>query len=202
MQDPLLDAQRRLQRAWSADGLSEIAAGILLFLPALFEWSKTSFTPHSNEWRALNLIQMLVIFPGVWIARWSIPRIRNRLFGQRDGFMLPRIAPEGGSKAVAVAIVAAMAAAIAVLIKTNGAGVAAITIFLGLAVAALLFRTGRAAGIRRYPAMGIAIAVVSIPIALRATNFETAFTWQFGFMGALCTVTGIVTLRRFLGQRS
>ncbi|MFN7934318.1 MAG: hypothetical protein U0R19_13390 [Bryobacteraceae bacterium] len=201
MPDPILEAQRRMQRAWSADGLSELAAGIMLFLPALFEWAKSTVAAHSSEWQSLNMIQMMVIFPGVWIVVWGLPRLRNRLFGDREGFMIPHLAPQGWSKAAALLLFAAMTALVAALaLKKTGFTVA--TILLGFAVAALLFRTGLAAGIRRYPVMGIAVALVSILIAFRASNFETAFTWQMGFMGALCIATGSITLLRFLRQRA
>ena len=115
MPDPILEAQRRMQRAWSADGLSELAAGIMLFLPALFEWAKSTVAAHSPQWQTLNTVQMLVIFPGVWLVIWGLPRLRNRLFGEREGFMIPRMAPEGWSKAAAVLLVAAMTALVAAL---------------------------------------------------------------------------------------
>ncbi|MBL8235327.1 MAG: hypothetical protein JNL98_42920, partial [Bryobacterales bacterium] len=67
MNDPLLDAQRRIQRAWSVDGLSELAAGLLFLVPALLEAAKGSHVPRSPAWQTLNTIQMLVIFPGVWV---------------------------------------------------------------------------------------------------------------------------------------
>lgn len=201
MPDPLLDAKRRLQRAWSVDGLSELAAGLLFLLPALLEWGKSAHVPRSPQWQTLNMIQMLVIFPGVWIAMWSLPRIRNRLFGQRAGIMIPRMAPEGSSKALAVLALAAMTALVAALaLKKTTFTIA--TIVLGFGVGALFFRTGLAAGIRRYPVMGILVAAASILIAFQATNFETAFTWQMGFVGALCLTTGTATLLRFLRQRA
>ncbi|MBL8221713.1 MAG: hypothetical protein JNL62_20930, partial [Bryobacterales bacterium] len=197
----LLDAKRRIQRAWSADGLSELAAGLLFLLPALLEWAKTNHPPSSPRWQTLNTIQMLVIFPGVWIAMWSLPRIRNRLFADRAGIMIPRIAPEGSSKALGILALAAMTALVAALaLKKTTFTVA--TIILGFGVGALFFRTGLSAGIRRYPVMGILVAAASILIAFQATTFETAFTWQMGFVGALCTITGAVTLLRFLRQRA
>ncbi|MBS1825064.1 MAG: hypothetical protein JST93_07065 [Acidobacteria bacterium] len=201
MSDPIQVAQRRLQRAWSADGLSELAAGIMLFLPALFEWAKRTVAAHSPEWQTLNTIQMLVIVPGVWIVTWGLPRLRNRVFGDREGFMIPRMAPEGWSKAIAVLLMAGMTALVAALAMKK-TSFTVVTIVLGFAVAALLFRTGLATGIRRYPAMGIAVAAVSILIAFRASDFETAFIWQMGFMGALCIVTGSITLLFYLRQRA
>ena len=201
MPDPILAAQRRLQRAWSADGLSELAAGIMLFLPACFEWAKSTVPAHSAPWQTLNMIQMLVIFPGVWIVIWGLPRLRNRIFGDREGFMIPHMAPEGWSKTAPMLILAAMTAVVAAL-ALKKASFTVVTVILGFAVAALLFRTGLAAGIRRYPAMGIAVAVVSIVIAFRASDFETAFTWQMGFMGALCMATGSITLLRYVRRRA
>lgn len=200
MQDPLRDAQRRMQRAWSADGLAEIATGLLCLLPALLEWAKMGLERRTPQWQTLNFIQMLVIFPGVWLVMWGLPRLRNRLLGSREGIMVPRLAPEGARKAAGIGAVAAMTAIVAAAFLTRLNWVP-IAILVAGGVAALLFvEVGRMAGIRRYFLMGAAVALASILVALRFPDFETAFAWQFGFIGTLSMATGIVTLRKFLAQ--
>jgi hypothetical protein len=198
MTDPVREASRRLQRAASADGLSELAAGALFLMPALLEWAKAGYPGHSAEWRILNVAQMLVLFPGIWIVIWALPRIRNRLFAGRTGVMLPRLAPEGAGKAAAAAVVAVMTAVVLVIMRTGGLLVPLTTLTTGLGAALILLETGRRAGIRRFQALAALIAALSLAIAARFPDFTTAFLRQFGSVGLLLALSGAFTLVRFL----
>lgn len=199
MSDPLVDASRRVQRAFSADGLAEITTGILLFLPALLAWAKLGLDHHDPVWRLLNAVQFAVILPGVWIAIWLLPRLRNRLFGHREGIMIPRLVADSKAKAVMAFLVAASMGALLVIILRKTPNQAAITTLMsGLAGTAILCKIGSVSGLRRYFALAAIIAGATVAIAAQGADFETSFIWQFGFMGLLLMATGAVTLVRFL----
>ena len=116
--------------------------------------------------------------------------------------MIPRAAPERVATTAALAIVAAMTAAVAsvILIKMrNAAHWAALTnLVAGLGAAIILVLIGRSAGLSRYIALGAVIAVGSLAIAAFAADLETTFIRQFGYMGILLTVTGLVTMAKYL----
>ena len=134
MQDPVAEASRRLQHNCSPDGLGEIATGAVFLSLPLFEALKTLFAKASAEWRALHLAEMLVLFPGIWLITWGLPRLRNRLFGHREGFMLPRLMPAGGRwRALAAIPVAALAAVVLLLMDGSRWSVA-----LGVAASGVL----------------------------------------------------------------
>lgn len=199
MTDPIVDAARRVQRAWSADGLAEITTGILFFLPALFAWAKLGLDHRDPVWRALNFLQMLVILPGVWVAMWLLPRIRNRLFGHREGIMIPRLAADSQAKAAMMAISAALMAALLVIILRKHPDWAVLTtLATGFASAVILCKIGAASGLRRHFALATIIAAATVVIAAQGADFETSFIRQFGFMGLLLMAAGAMTLIRFL----
>ncbi len=198
MPDPLQDASRRVQRSWSADGLSEVSAGLLFLAPALVELAKFSLDHNTVFWRVLNLIQMLIVFPGVWIAIWGLPRLRNRLLGSRQGIMIPRMAPEGIPIAVVAMIVAAMTAFVLVAMLSKTHWVSLTVLGTGLGTSIILLQIGLSAGLRRFSLMSAAVAAASIAITLAATDFETSFAAQFGFIGLLLSISGGVNLARFL----
>ncbi|MBL8239068.1 MAG: hypothetical protein JNM66_16720 [Bryobacterales bacterium] len=198
MTDPLFDATRRVQRAWSADGLSELTAGFLFLAPALLEWSKLGFDKQDPAWRVLNVLQMLVVFPGVWIAQWALPRLRNRFFGSREGIMIPRLAPEGVAKAAAIAIVAAMTAAVFVAMRSAAHWVTLTILLSGFGAGFILFLIGRSTGLTRYLVAGPVIVLISAAIAALDRSFESLFVAEFGIIGAILTAMGVMSLRRFL----
>lgn len=199
MTDPIADASRRVQRASSADGLAEITTGILFFLPALLAWAKLGLDHHDPVWRLLNGIQFAVILPGVWIAIWLLPRARNRLFGHREGVMIPRFVAHSKAKATMIFLAAASMSALLVLILRKDTNWAVLTTLLtGFAGSAILCKIGLISGVRRYFTLAALIAAATAAIAARGANFETSFIWQFGFMGLLLIGAGTVTLVRFL----
>ncbi len=198
MSDPLREASRRLQRAWSADGLAELTAGLLFFLPALLEWGKLGLPRQDSAWRLLNTVQMLVIFPGVWIAIWILPRLRNRLFGDRAGIMIPLPAPGGTSKAAIAAIIGAMTAAVLVIMRTATHWTTLTILTTGLGAGFILVQVGRSSGLTRFLVLGPVVALLSVAIAARGADFETSFVAQFGLIGLLLLLAGGATLLRYL----
>lgn len=198
MPDPLRDASRRVQRAWSADGLSEVSVGLLFLAPALIELAKFSVNHNAVFWRVLNSIQMLIIFPGVWIVIWGLPRLRNRLLGSREGIMIPRLAPEGIPKAVVAMIVATMTAFVLVAMLSRTHWISLTVLGTGLGTFIILLQIGLSTGLRRFSLMSAAVAAASVAIAVAATDFETSFVAQFGFIGFLLAVSGGVNLAKFL----
>ncbi len=199
MTDPIVDATRRIQRAWSADGLAEITTGILFFLPALLAWAKLGLDHQDPAWRVLNFAQTIVILPGVWIAMWLLPRIRNRLFGYREGIMIPRLVADSQAKAAMVAIIAVSTAALLVIILRKHPNWAVLTtLATGFASAVILCKIGAASGLRRHFALAAIIAAATVAIAAQGGDFETSFIRQFGMMGLLLMAAGAMTLVRFL----
>lgn len=199
MPDPIADASRRVQRAWAADGLAEITAGLLLFLPALFAWAKSGLDAEAPAWRWLNFAQILVVFPGIQVGIWLLPRVRNRLFGHRQGTMIPASVPAREAKAaMAMLIAVSMAALFAVIVFRNPHGIQAAVLAAGLGVAVIFFLVGRSSGLRRYWGLsGLAVAA-SLVIAAQGSDFETSFIRQFGFIGMVLMATGVATLVKFL----
>lgn len=199
MQDPLQHASRQIQRAFAADGLTEIAAGLLFLLPAILEWTKSALSPHDTVWRVLNLTQILVLFPGVWAVTRFLPPFRNRILGGRAGIVIPRRRPANTSKAWAAAIVAVMTAAVLAVMRSGRHWVALTVLVTGIASALILIRIGQESGIARFFYLAAAILLISLAVAFQAADFETSFQRQFAAIGTLLILSGLVTLARFLG---
>lgn len=200
MTNPISDASRRMMRAQSADGLAELAVGIAFLLLAASGFAKEAFDPRSRAWQVLNVSTIAILFPGIFVLQWALPRLRNRLFGDREGTMIPRAEPQRGGRSAAVAIVAAMTAVVLVIAVKRAEGTVApyAVLSMGFVFAIWLALLGRQTGVSRYPAMGAAIAAASVAIALRAADLESAYLELFGVTGVVCLFTGVLTLWRYL----
>src|SRR5512135_901351 len=87
MSDNLSKMMRRPRQYWYADGLPEIAIGII-FLAAGLIFSGQAAVPEHSPWKALSgLAFPILIVGGVWLTRWLVGAAKARLTYPRTGYV-------------------------------------------------------------------------------------------------------------------
>lgn len=86
MTDPIQIDLNRPQRYWYVDGLAEMAGGAVIFLIGLV-YTVSGWLPQGL---ARGLLvgpgQIIVILGAGWLARWAVPRLKERLTYPRTGW--------------------------------------------------------------------------------------------------------------------
>ena len=199
--DPLQTAATKVHHAWVADGLADIGVGLILLLPAFWEWGKTQVNPASTAWQVLNWGMMISIILGPWLMRWLLPRLRNRFLSDRAGYAIPRAAPEHKRKgAVAGGIAAVVGMVIAIWFVRQQPLDKVIEGLIALGSAAILVQAGWRASVRRYFFLAPAFLVLGAVTIAWAASLSEALIWEFGGMGLLMIVTGVIALSDWLSR--
>src|SRR5690242_655678 len=87
MNDPMREAERRLQRYWNVDGLHEIAITVMLALTSLWTWA-SDLSELPRAWKsAFSATVPLLLCGGIFVEGWAIKAIRRRLTYPRAGFV-------------------------------------------------------------------------------------------------------------------
>jgi hypothetical protein len=199
MNDPIKEAERQAQRYWYVDGLSEIAAGGIILLMALYYAIVGWAAPAADSGWLKMVGLLLVLTVSAMLARVLVQALKERITYPRTGY----VALRGGSrpKRALLGILAAMLAAVfalAITLAGNNSLVMhlLIPVFPGLFVAYLGY-TNRL--LRFYPMAiyTLLISVASTYLGLGSIFDSTLFFAAFG-LGWL--VTGAWGLRGYLAS--
>jgi hypothetical protein len=199
MDDPLRQAEARLERYWNVDGLHEIGVALILALTALWVWA-TELSDLPQAWkRGFSTTFPFLLIGGMSVERVVIKTIRRRLTYPRAGFAEMR-KPTGGRRLVS----ALAAAVIAAGIGFAGARFEPeqlrrwAVIVPGVAAGIFLWQIGSRAGVSRFYAAGALIAAASLAIAGAGMSMSLGLTLFWAIAAGVLLVSGGITLWRFL----
>ncbi len=85
MQDPLLQAERRAQSYWYADGLADLVAGTFFLLLSALQWA--ALYAQSRWALVVRLGWMLAILGGALLVRWVVIRLKWYITFPRTGYV-------------------------------------------------------------------------------------------------------------------
>jgi hypothetical protein len=201
MNDPLREAEGRLQRYWNVDGLHEIGVALILSLTALWVWA-SDLSDLPRTWRnGFSMSFPILVCGGIAAEGWMVKAIRRRLTYPRAGFAELRKPPR--TKRIWTALLGMfVATAIAAAIATNA--LASFDLrrwsmaLLGIGMAALLWQVGSRSQLPRFRMLAALIAALGVAIAATNWPFEIGIVAFFGMAGAAFLVSGGITLWRFL----
>jgi len=109
MNDPLREAEGRLQRYWNVDGLHEIGVALIFALTALWVWAG-DLSDLPRAWKGwFSATFPVVICGGIFGEKYVVNAIRRRLTYPRAGFARLRQPPR--KKQVWAALMGAFVAA-------------------------------------------------------------------------------------------
>ena len=197
MNDPLREAEGRLQRYWNVDGLHEIGVALILSLTALSVWA-TEFSDLPRSWKnASSMSFPIVICGGMFAERRIVNIIRRRLTYPRVGFAEFRKPPKTRQVYAALLgmfVAAAIAAGIVARLDLRRWAMA----LIGAGMAALLWQVGSQSGLPRFRLLSALIAALGVAIAVTGLSFEVGMVTFFGVSAAALCLSGGITLWRFL----
>src|SRR5215471_10223374 len=109
MDDPLREAQSRLQRYTVVDGLHEIGAALIFALTAVWVWT-SDLSSLPRFWKqAFSVTFPVMIWAGMWAERRIVKAIRRRLTYPRAGFAEERRPPR--RRTLVIGLLSALSAA-------------------------------------------------------------------------------------------
>jgi hypothetical protein len=197
MNDPLREAEGRLQRYWNVDGLHEIAIAVLLALTALWTWA-SDLSELPRAWKgAFSSTFPLVLCGGIFIEGRVIKAIRRRLTYPRAGFVefrKPSRTKQVQAALIGMFVAAAIAASAFARLDLSRWALALIGIGMGW----MMWQIGTRSNLPRFRMLAAVIATLGVAIAAANWRFELGIVAFFGMAAAALLVSGGVTLWRFL----
>lgn len=197
MNDPLREAETRLQRYWNVDGLHEIAIAVLLALTALWTWA-SDLSELPRAWKgAFSSTFPIVLCGGIFIEGRVIKAIRRRLTYPRAGFVefrKPSLTTRARTALLGAFVAAAMGAAAMASLDLWRWMLA----LIGIGMGAMMWQIGTRSSLPRFQALAGLVAVLGIALAIAGWPFEIAIVTFFATAAAALFVSGGVTLWRFL----
>jgi hypothetical protein len=198
MDDPLRDAEARLQRFWNVDGLHEIGIAILFGLTAVWVWS-SDLADLPKFWTGVfSATFPMLLLGGMYGEKWVVERVRRRLTVPRVGFVKlrqPSVRMRVGS-GIAGAAVAALVAVMAVRDQSGWerwAGAA-----MGLMLGAFLAVMGWKGRTPRFYVVGAVLVVAGVWLSWKRLEFAETMVAFWAISSVAVLVSGGVTLWRFL----
>ena len=198
MNDPIKQAERQIQRYWYVDGLSEIAAGGVILVIALYYAILGWAAPADPSGWLMTVGQLVVLVGSAVLARAIVQALKERITYPRTGYVALR---RGSTpKRILIAIVAAMLAivfALAITLANSGlVGHLLMPIFPGLFIAYLGYTNGQ----RRFYPLAIYTLVISVASTYLGLGslFDSAL--YFVFFGLGWVVSGAWGLRSYLAS--
>jgi len=198
MDDPLRDAEARLQRFWNVDGLHEIGIAVLFGLTAVWVWS-SDLADLSKFWKGLfSATFPMLLLGGMYGEKWVVERVRRRMTVPRVGFVKLR-KPSPRMRVGSGVAGAAVAALVAVMAVRNPSGwerwVGAV---LGLMVAAFLTAMGWKGRTPRFYVVGAVLAAAGVWLSWKGLEFAETMVAFWAISAVAVLISGSVTLWRFL----
>jgi hypothetical protein len=198
MDDPLREAEARLQRSWNVDGLHEIGIAVLFGLTAVWVWS-SDLADLPRIWKGVfSTAFPVLIFGGIYGEKWIVERIRRRLTVPRVGFV--KLRPPSVRMRVASGIAGALVTGlVAVMAVRDPSGWerwagAALGLILGGLLSGMAWR-GRTP---RFYAVGAVLVAMGFAISWARLPFAEALTVFWAVSAVTVLISGGVTLWRFL----
>jgi hypothetical protein len=197
--DPLLDANTRVQRYWNVDGLHEIAMAILFLLTALSVWAGESAT-LSKFWKGAAAVALpIFLIVGISVEGSVVQAIRRRLTFPRTGFVTFR-KPSAKRRRVGVTVAFCIAILVVFLVARSPLEnvqawlVPALSLVFGGFVAWM----GLAFRLRRFLVVALASAAAGAAIAALGLPLPAAMAMYWMAMGVVMLLSGALALRRYL----
>jgi hypothetical protein len=152
MNDPLRQAETRLERYWKVDGVHEIGVALILALTALWVWTPDRADLRRSWKGAFSTAFPLLLMGGIAVEQAFVKSIRKRLTYPRVWFAeLRRPARTAQVKPALIAIAFDLRRWSLALI--------------GLGLSALLWRIGSRANLTRFRAVAAMAAAFGIAIS-------------------------------------
>jgi hypothetical protein len=197
MDDPLRQAEDRLQRYWNIDGLHEIGVALILALTALWVWA-SDLSDLPRAWKgAFSATFPILLCGGIAVEGVIVKAIRRRLTYPRAGFAEFRKPPRSKqvrTALIGLAVAAAIASGALVRLDLRRWSLA----LIGLGMAALQWQIGSRANLIRFRAVATLVVAVGIAISVANWPFEIGIVVYFAVAAAAFLISGGVTLWRFL----
>lgn len=201
MKDQIDVIIKKTQRYWYVDGLSEIGAGVVIFLSGLFYLLVWRLPLQEAKALLLGLGMPLLIIAGCVGVRWLVGQAKERITYPRTGYIEYR-RPKSGRRWV-VGLVAGVISAgtTAILINFMPAvlerfiiAFTGVLVFFSLSLLSLRVGVWRLMGAGAAAlAGGLAASWLDLPYPLNIALFLCAF-------GSAFLVSGGLTLRNYLAR--
>ncbi len=199
MDDPIKTIQRQTQRYWYVDGLTEIGAGVLIFLLGLLYLLVGLLSPGALADWLIGFGQPGLIVAGWLIVNWVVRGLKERITYPRTGYVAYR-RERGGKRTRAILVTVGLAAGFAIAAVYFGklAGERMIPVLIGLMMAGAVAYLGYTFSLRRF----YLLAAVCVVLGGAGTLFQLGDNFSmalfFGGFGIAWVVSGAVTLSAYL----
>lgn len=199
MKDPIQDTIQRTQRYWYADGLNEIATGLVILLLAFSYWLLQRVDTGSGNGLIVGIVQPIVILGGFLLSNRLVRVFKERITYPRTGYVTyPR--PKGKRRWKVALITGATAGILAAIISltANRLGDEILPVITGAVIAvAIVYFAARIHLIRLYVLAGFTF-IAGIGTALSGVQGLNSSAMFFGLMGASWVVSGLWALWNYL----
>jgi hypothetical protein len=202
MTDPLVQARIRAQHFWFRDGLSEIAAGIILLLQGGWLLLNVLGNSRSSWYTPATLICVLLFAAFAISASRMMAAVRERITYQRSGY----VQESGRNRRIVVGMTVAVLATVTVALGVRYTGVGRwdpdrwtqwLPAVVGLTVGVVSAYVSVRQGLPRFFALGVFSIILGVAGSIEFQPKLAMAVWLAGVgCGWLCS--GGVTLWKYI----
>lgn len=197
MDDPLREAETRLQRYWNVDGLHEIGVALILALMALWTWA-SNFSDLPRAWKGAFSASFPILLCGGMFAEGRVVKvIRRRLTYPRAGFVEFK-KPTRGKILRGILLGAIVATMVASAIRVGLDLDRWLVPLIGLGMGGMLWQIGRRSDLPRFQTIGLLVTALGCAIAVLGWQFELEAVAFFSAAAVALAASGGLALWRFL----
>lgn len=191
--------EKRTIQSFYEDGLTEIALGFVFLLLGGFFYAQSALPDGSRLGLVMNVLMIVVIFAGAFLARRIIRYLKRRITYPRTGYVAFKKKDLSPRRRLASAVVGGIfGASLAVLYGLAPSVKVLLPALLGLllGVATLLF--ANKVGLLRFYVLAAASALVGIALTAAGIGELRGIGLYYGGYGAAVLLSGLAALAVYL----
>lgn len=197
MNNDINQVVRRTRQYWFSDGIVELSIGGLFIILGIYFYLQSLLAPGSLALIALQIGFVFVLIGLIFISRFLINKIKTRLTTPRTGFVSYKPATKK-QRIISLGIVILIALTNVILFLSTPLSMNWIPAITGLIVGTLWLISAFRVSLTRFHLQAILAFLLGGTLSLANLDLYQALALFYGILGATLTLSGGITLARYL----
>jgi hypothetical protein len=196
-QENMQHVQKRLNRYWYVDGISEIGFGLLCLILGLYFYVLRNLDESSLAFQLLSVGFVLIVLASAFGINRFVSYLKNRITYPRTGFVAYRRVRSHWRLLIG-ALVGLMSAAMMILITRIPANLDWKPFITGIMFTLVALYFAFRIGLLRYVIIAIAAFLLAVYLAIKSPGDYSGLAAFYFFLGSLICATGVIILWRYV----
>ncbi len=196
-QENMQHVQKRLNRYWYVDGISEIGFGLLCLVLGLYFYAVSDLDEGSLAFQLLSIGFVLIILGSAFGINRLVSYLKNRITYPRTGFVAYRRVRSYWRWLVG-ALVGTLSAGLMIFLARIPASLDWKVFITGIMFTLVALYIAFRIGLLRYALIAIAAFTLGVYLSIQSLGNYQGLAAFYLLLGAMISATGIVILWRYI----